>query len=178
MTLGGLALAVGILVDDATVTIEKHQPSASGTRQGFLGSQPYSWKRSEQIVTAGDFVSLAVHVHRLPADVPGIGRCRRLSCSVPLAAGRDLSRWSPHTCYRAALVPAMAHVPCWSHPASARRKRRASRPGGNVARPGRGGQAATRLRSTQFEALRARAMTGCCAVALRHPRRHDPDRLS
>ena len=26
MTLGGLALAVGILVDDATVAIEKHPP--------------------------------------------------------------------------------------------------------------------------------------------------------
>ena len=28
MTLGGMALAVGILVDDSTVTIEKHAPAA------------------------------------------------------------------------------------------------------------------------------------------------------
>ena len=79
MTLGGLALAVGILVDDATVTHRKHQlPSGAG--QGSRAGDPgrRAADRGSRLRHA------ALHLHRVRADVPARRR-RRLS--VP-AAGR------------------------------------------------------------------------------------------
>ena len=65
MTLGGLSLAVGILVDDATVTIENinwHlEHGKGGAEQSILDG-------AAQIVTPA-FVSLLVHLHRVRADV-------------------------------------------------------------------------------------------------------------
>ena len=64
MTLGGLALAVGILVDDATVEIEninRNLGAGEGDRAGDSG-----WRRADCRSRAGgdDF-----HLHRLRADV-------------------------------------------------------------------------------------------------------------
>ena len=75
MTLGGLALAVGILVDDATVTIENinwHLEQGKDVRTAILDG-------AQQIVDAGLRLA-AVHLHRVRADVL---RCRAspASCS-------------------------------------------------------------------------------------------------
>ena len=69
MTLGGLALAVGILVDDATVTIENinwHLEQGKDVKTAILDG-------AQQIVTPA-FVSPALHLHRLRADVRAEGR--------------------------------------------------------------------------------------------------------
>ena len=69
MTLGGLALAVGILVDDATVTIENinwHLEQGKDVETAIMDG-------AAQIVTPA-FVSLAVHLHRVRADVLPAGR--------------------------------------------------------------------------------------------------------
>ena len=80
MTLGGMALAVGILVDDATVEIENiHRNLAMGKelRQAILDG-------AQQIATTGVCLH-PLHLHCLRADVfPD--RCRPLSVS---AAGRE-----------------------------------------------------------------------------------------
>jgi hypothetical protein len=68
MTLGGLSLAVGILVDDATVTIENinwHLEHGKGVREAILDG-------AQQIVAR--LSSPAVHLHRLCADVLPAGR--------------------------------------------------------------------------------------------------------
>ena len=64
MTLGGLALAVGILVDDATVTIENinyHLEQGKDIETAIMDG-------ARQIVIPAT-VSLLVHLHRLRADV-------------------------------------------------------------------------------------------------------------
>ena len=64
MTLGGLALAVGILVDDATVTIENinwHLEQGKDVETAILDG-------ARQIVDAGVRLD-ALHLHRLRADV-------------------------------------------------------------------------------------------------------------
>ena len=80
MTLGGLALAVGILVDDATVEIEninRNLEEGKEVEQAILDG-------AAQIAIPA-FVSTLVHLHRLCADVLPERRCE-----VPLrAAGRS-----------------------------------------------------------------------------------------
>ena len=70
MTLGGLALAVGILVDDATVTIEnieRYLEEGHGAARGHPRR-----RRADRGARAGLH---ALHLHRVPADVlPGRGR--------------------------------------------------------------------------------------------------------
>ena len=72
MTLGGLALAVGILVDEATVTIESinyHLEQGKEVETAIMDG-------ASQIVVPA-FVSLAVHLYRVHSDVfPG--RCGAL----------------------------------------------------------------------------------------------------
>ena len=69
MTLGGLALAVGILVDDATVTIEnidRYLEKGLDLHEAIL-------EGASQIAVPA-FVSSALHLHRVRADVPAFGR--------------------------------------------------------------------------------------------------------
>ena len=69
MTLGGLALAVGILVDEATVTIENinwHLEQGKDVSTAILDG-------ANQIVVAGVRFA-AVHLHRVRADVLPAGR--------------------------------------------------------------------------------------------------------
>ena len=80
MTLGGLALAVGILVDDATVTIENmnwHLEQGKPIETAILDG-------AKQIVVPAT-VSLLVHLRRLRADVRAR---RRRGLPVP-PAGRS-----------------------------------------------------------------------------------------
>jgi Cu/Ag efflux pump CusA len=71
MTLGGLALAVGILVDESTVTLENMASGAGqAARTGYPGWRPAD--RRSGLRHAG------LHVHRIRADVPAWRR-RRLS---------------------------------------------------------------------------------------------------
>ncbi len=60
MTLGGMALAVGILVDDATVEIEKHSPQPAPTQT----ARPRDSRRSAADRRAGIRLDV-VHLHRL-----------------------------------------------------------------------------------------------------------------
>ena len=85
MTLGGLALAVGILVDDATVTIENinwHLEQGKPVEPAILDG-------AQQIVDAGVRLD-ALHLHRLRADVLP-RRASRASCSC---------RWPRRWCSR------------------------------------------------------------------------------
>ena len=79
MTLGGLALAVGILVDDATVTIENinwHLEHGKAVETAIMDG-------ARQIVTPGLRVA-AMHLHRLRADVLPRRACRATcSCRWP-----------------------------------------------------------------------------------------------
>ena len=76
MTLGGLALAVGILVDDATVTIEKHRTPSRGratncTKASFRGRRR---------IAVPAFVSHPLHLHRLLCRC-SCSRAWRVTCS-------------------------------------------------------------------------------------------------
>ncbi len=90
MTLGGLALAVGILVDDATVAIESHQ-HASGKRRGRRGSDPQRCPRDRRAGAGCD----ALHLHRLRADVLPE---RRRALSLRAAGRSDLLRHARLLC--------------------------------------------------------------------------------
>ncbi len=76
MTLGGLALAVGILVDDATVEIEN-------THRNMAMKKPLvrAVLDGAQQIAAPAFVSTLVHLHRVragaAADRRGAGICSR-----------------------------------------------------------------------------------------------------
>ena len=70
MTLGGLALAVGILVDDATVTIENMERYLE---EGHGSARRHPERR---LADRGSGAGLhAVHLHRVRADVPADRRC-------------------------------------------------------------------------------------------------------
>ncbi len=82
MTLGGLALAVGILVDDATVTIEnieRYMEEGHRQRDAILDG-------AAQIAVPA-LVSTLSHLHRLRADVPAQRR-RALSLHAAGGGGR------------------------------------------------------------------------------------------
>ena len=87
MTLGGLALAVGILVDDATVDNRKHRPQP-GPGQGARAGHP-GRRRADRRSRAGLH---AVHLHRVPAHVLS-SAAWRATCSC---------RWPKRWC-----------SPCW-----------------------------------------------------------------
>ena len=94
MTLGGLALAVGILVDDATVTIENinyHLEQGKDVEHGDS-------RRRASNRAPGTGVD-AVDLHRVRADVPA-RRHRQVSCSFRWPR-RWCSRCSPPICCRA-----------------------------------------------------------------------------
>ena len=77
MTLGGLALAVGILVDDATVTIENinwHLEQGKDVKTAIMDGAPSDRDAGVRLA--------ALHLHRLRADVLP-ARASRASCSCP-----------------------------------------------------------------------------------------------
>jgi len=80
MTLGGLALAVGILVDDATVTIENinwHLEHGKDVEPAILdGCQAESWTPAFRIA--------AVHLHRVSYRCSSC-RASHATCFVPMA---------------------------------------------------------------------------------------------
>ncbi len=95
MTLGGLALAVGILVDDATVTIENinyHLEQGKDVEAAILDG-------AHQIALPA-LVSTLVHLHRIRADV-FVGRDRQISVH-PLGGGGGVRD--------AGFLPAIAHL--------------------------------------------------------------------
>ena len=78
MTLGGLALAVGILVDDATVMIREHR-RPSGDGRGAAAGHHRSGEPDR-----GTHLRLdALHLHRVVAAIPVVGRL-----GVPLSTAR------------------------------------------------------------------------------------------
>ena len=78
MTLGGLALAVGILVDDGTVTIENINYHLEQGKE----IEPAILDGAQQIVDPRLRIAV-MHVHRFRADVPA--RRRRRILFRPLA---------------------------------------------------------------------------------------------
>ena len=78
MTLGGLALAVGILVDDATVTIENMERYLE-EGQPTAQCDP-AWRLADRGAGAG---LDALHLHRVRADVPAAAAWRAI-CSCRL----------------------------------------------------------------------------------------------
>jgi multidrug efflux pump subunit AcrB len=100
MTLGGLALAVGILVDDATVEIEnvnRNLDMGKPIVQAILDGA--------QRIAVPALVSTLVHLHRVPADVLP-GRCRRY-LFVPLAEAVTFAMLASYLLSRP-LVPTLA----------------------------------------------------------------------
>ena len=94
MTLGGLALAVGILVDDATVTIENINRHLEEGRERRVRDS----RRLAADSRAGARLD-AVDLHRVHPDVPAHRR-GALTCSCRWPK-RWCSRCSPPTCCRA-----------------------------------------------------------------------------
>jgi len=159
MTLGGLALAVGILVDDATVTIENvnwHLESGKDIRTAILDG-------AAQIVTPATVSLMCICIAFVPMF--GLGGVaghlfRPLAEAVvfALVASYLLSR---------TLVPAMAHALLGKDPAGAGHGAAERRPASGLL----GGLKQMQHRFEHgFEAVRA-AYGGLLTLALRHRRR-------
>jgi multidrug efflux pump subunit AcrB len=101
MTLGGLALAVGVLVDEATVSIE--------TIHTQLGARV---NRARAVVLASEQTAVARFLSMLcvlAVFLPSFfmtGVARQLLFRYP---SRLRSRWLPLTCYRALWSPSSPH---------------------------------------------------------------------
>ena len=95
MTLGGLALAVGILVDDATVTIENIERYLE---EGHEMREAHPRRRRTDRRSGARLH--AVHLHRLPADVLP-QRCRALPFRTARRSGR---------LRHARVLPSLAHT--------------------------------------------------------------------
>ena len=113
MTLGGLALAVGILVDDATVTIEnieRYLEEGQDLRDGHPRRRGADRGARARLH--------ALHLHRVPADVlPGRASRATCSCRWPrrwsspcsrptCCRARWCRRWPCTCCGRARIMPA------------------------------------------------------------------------
>ena len=102
MTLGGLALAVGILVDDATVEIENIHRNMAQKKpivQAILDGAPQ--------IAAPAFVVDALHLHRLRAGRRS-SPARRKSLFMPLAMAVVFAMLTSYFLSRT-LVPTMVH---------------------------------------------------------------------
>ena len=158
MTLGGLALAVGILVDDATVTIENinwHLESGKDIKTAILDG-------AQQIVTPATVSLLCICVAFVPMfGLGGVaGHLFR-----PLAEAVVFALVASY-CLSRTLVPAMAHALLGkaSHGA------KAALPSGGVSRILRRLGRLQHGFESRFEALR-RGYVGLLALALCHRRR-------
>ncbi len=116
MTLGGLALAVGILVDDATVTIENIErflEEGQPLRQAILEGAAQ--------ISVPALVSTLVHLHRVPADVLPRRRGAVSVCAAGRGGGvRDAGvlRALANAGADAGDVPAASHTNTTSDPAT------------------------------------------------------------
>ena len=152
MTLGGLALAVGILVDDATVTIENINWHLEQGKDVETGDH----RRRAADRDAGVRLD-ALHLHRVRADVLP-RRASRASCSCRWR-WRSCSRWSCSFILSRTLVPTMVNylLRRTTH-------RRRTRQAADAQSAGRASSAAS---SARFERFRAR-LPRPAGVALAH----------
>ena len=167
MTLGGMALAVGILVDDATVEIENihrnlalHKP----IRQAILDG-------AQEIAVAAFVSTLSICIVFVPVFALGgvVG-----SLFSPLALSVVAAMLASYLLSRT-LIPTMVHVP-----AASRARARARRSAGRAARPDRTPApararrlrpAAARLRAHARDGAREAAARSCSASAPSPPGR-------
>ena len=155
MTLGGLALAVGILVDDATVTIEninRHLEEGTRRRIGHprgLASDPGARARLD----TGD-------LHRVRADVPAVG-----GCALPVrpdGRGRRLRDARRRTCCRARS--------CRRSPSTGCARRSRSGRGRDPTAGGSGSRHASSADSPHFASATSGRSTPPCVTAARSSR--------
>ena len=154
MTLGGLALAVGILVDDATVDDRKHQPQHGQGKEIEHGDS----RRRAADRRAGVRLD-AVHLHRVRADVLPH---RRRALSVRAAGGGGRLR-------DAGLLRALAHAGADDGEVSAARARARTRPSRRESR-----NPLVRMQvapSNSGSSTSATATARCCEASLHHRRR-------
>ena len=156
MTLGGLALAVGILVDDATVDDREHQPQP-GAGQGRRAGDP---RRRQQIAVPAFVSTLCICIVFVPMFFLDGRRRATCSCRWPRPW---CSRCWPRTCCRARWCRRWRSTCC----------RRTSRPMHGTRRapptPQSAGAVPARRSTRGFERLRD-GYRGLLEAALRHRR--------